>query len=65
MMRLVAFALFLLGARSYGGTYSQNFNAATLGSQNLGDTSTVASSAGTITTAVRFWAYGNKALQFM
>src|SRR5678816_936528 len=44
-MGLIAFALLLLGARLYGGTYSQNFNAATVGSWILGDGSSVASSA--------------------
>jgi hypothetical protein len=62
-MGLIAFALLLLGARLYGGTYSQNFNAATVGSWILGDGSSVASSAGT--TVVRIWAQGNKSLQLM
>jgi hypothetical protein len=63
MMRSIAFALLLLGARLYGGNYSQNFDAATLGSTNLQDGTAIASSAGT--TAVRLWAQGNKALQLM
>ena len=63
LMRLVAFALFLLGARVQGGTYSQNFNGAAVGSQNLMDGSAIASSAGT--SGVRIWAQGNKALQLM
>ena len=64
---LLIAALLLLAAPLRAGSYVQNFSTGTVGTQTLGggDTSTLGSSASTITTAVRIWAQGNKALQLM
>ena len=63
-------ALLILGLAAgplRAGSYSQNFSSGTIGTMTIGggDTSTVAASAGTITTKVNLWAQGNKALQLM
>ena len=57
----------ILGASALAGSYPQNFNNATVGTQSLGagDTTTIGASAGPITTFVTYWAQGNKALQLM
>ena len=64
---LIATLLLLACAPLRAGSYVQNFSTGTIGSQTIGggDTSTLGSSASTITTAVRIWAQGNKALQLM
>ena len=65
---LLLTALLLLAAAPLrAGSYVQNFSSGTVGTQTIGggDTSTVSSSASTITTAIRIWAQGNKALQLM
>ena len=60
----ILMAAVLGGAEALAGSYSQNFATGTVGTQTIGggDTSTLSSSASTITTAVRLWAPGNKAL---
>ena len=65
--RLIATLLLLMGAPLWAGSYVQNFSAGTVGTQTIGggDTSTLSSSGGTLTTAVRIWALGNNALQLM
>ena len=64
---LVLTLLLLSGSQLWAGSYVQNFASGTVGTQTIGggDTSVLSSSAGTITTAVRTWAPGNKALQLM
>ncbi len=49
----------------HAGAYTQNFSSGTIGSQTLSDGSTISSSAGSSTTAIRIWAQGNQALQLM
>ena len=65
---LLAFASLLLFATgAFGGSYSQNFSAGTVGTMTIGggDTSVLAAGANTITTRISIWAQGNKALQLM
>ncbi len=67
LIRLLAFLLLApcLGVNAFAGAYTQNFNAAQVDSQNLGDSTVISSGASTITTAVRQVSAGNNALQMM
>ena len=58
-------SLVLTAAVAHAGSYTQNFNAAVVGSQSAGDASVISSSASTITTSIQQVAAGNNALQMM
>ena len=58
-------AVFWAEAEALAGSYSQNFNAATVGTMSAGDASVIAAGAGTLTTSIQQVAAGNNALMMM